>query len=96
MEQSQIVPIDTIVVVGYTRAGKDSLINTIAGRSIANVGSNNMLSTTKRPEEYVVNMQGKDFLFINMPGFNDTNLDFTDKQLRTMIENYMIEKDSSH
>jgi GTP-binding protein EngB required for normal cell division len=66
-----------ILLVGYTRTGKDCFVNTLAGKTLAHEGAGNMDSTTKMSESYNITLGNEEYLVINMPGFNDTQLSFT-------------------
>ena len=67
-----------ILLCGPSRVGKDSFINTLSQKSIANPGSEtNFLSTTKNSELFTTTVDNTVWHIINIPGYDDNRNQFS-------------------
>ncbi|KAF9533597.1 hypothetical protein CPB83DRAFT_845536 [Crepidotus variabilis] len=78
---------DTIIaVMGPTGTGKSTFVNTVAGRDASPVGDD-LSSCTKEIKVVECEVQGRQIVLVDTPGFNDTNL--TDMDILRMIADWL-------
>ncbi|XP_075258240.1 uncharacterized protein LOC142350309 isoform X3 [Convolutriloba macropyga] len=79
-----------LMLVGDTRSGKSSFVNTISGRrDWKRVGNENWESTTTEVSECSTSVKGKSVNIYDTPGMNDSQLRLSNKQIKTMLEYHL-------
>jgi len=86
----------TLVLFGPSQAGKSSFINTLAGKSIAQSGIGNGISTTSACNAYEVEIKGYGKVnIIDVPGLKD-NRGSSDELIQLQIYKHIISSGSEY